>query len=83
VYTNGPSFIVVQQGDAAQSPGLDTTLGADVDAGPMGAARVAFGLAGNTLIATTDTWFVQVTAPMSADDLGALAATFEAAPATG
>jgi hypothetical protein len=80
VYRAGAAFVVVHQGDAALSPGRDTTVGTDVDAGALGSARVAYGLAGSTLVAGTDTWFVEITAPLSAADLGTLAAAF--APAT-
>jgi hypothetical protein len=79
VYRDGPSFVIVHQGVASQSPGRDTTVGADVDAGALGSARVAYALSGNTLVVTTDTWFVEVTAPMSSADLGAIASSMTAA----
>jgi hypothetical protein len=81
VYRSGADFVIVHQGEASQSPGRDTTLGADVDAGALsalGAARVAYGLAGSTLAVNGETWFVEVTAPMPAADLGALASSLVA-----
>jgi hypothetical protein len=79
VYSTGSSFVIVQQGPAASAPSRDTTLGADADAGALGTARVAFGLSGNTLVATTASGFVEITAPMSANDLAAVARTFTVA----
>jgi hypothetical protein len=80
VYQDGARFVIVHQGAASESPGRDTTVGTDVDAGALGPARVAYGLTGNALVVTTDTWFVEITAPMPAADLATLAATFIAAP---
>jgi hypothetical protein len=79
VYTNGASFVIVQQGAVADAPDRDTTLGKDVDGGALGQARVAYGLAGATLVAKGPSNFVEITAPMSADDLAALAQTFTSA----
>jgi hypothetical protein len=76
VYRDGAAFVVVHQGALTAAPQRDTTLGADVDAGALGSPRVVYGLVGSTLVATTDSWFVEITAPMSSADLGALAATF-------
>jgi hypothetical protein len=79
VYSMGSSFVIVQQGPSGSAPSRDTTLGADKDAGALGKVRVAFGVAGNTLVATTDSGFVEITAPMPASDLAALARTFTVA----
>lgn len=76
VYVAGAGFVVVQQGPLRAQPSRDLSVGTDVDAGALGTARVAFGVTGHTLVATTDTWFVEITAPRSAADLAALAATF-------
>ena len=78
VYRNGADFVIVQQGDIAQAPGTDTSVGIDASGSAIGAGRVAFGLAGNTYVATTDTWFLEITASMPAADVAALAVTFMA-----
>ena len=76
VYSTGPTFVIVHQGVLSDATTRDTSLGKDVDAGALGAARVAFGATGSTLVATSGTWFVEVNAPLPASELAALAATF-------
>jgi hypothetical protein len=77
VYTTGPTFVVVHQGIVSAATTRDTTLGKDVEAGALGTARVVFGATGSTLVASNDTWFVEVTAPLSVADLGAIASTLQ------
>lgn len=77
VYVAGAGFVVVQQGALGAQPSRDVSVGTDVDAGALGPARVVYGVTGHTLVATTDTWFVEINAPRSATDLAALAASFE------
>ncbi|HEX7096956.1 MAG TPA: hypothetical protein VF183_13805 [Acidimicrobiales bacterium] len=74
VYVSGASFVIVQQGPRSAQPTRDTAAGADVAAGAFGTARVVFGVTGSTLVAATDTWFVEITAPVPAARLGELAA---------
>jgi hypothetical protein len=81
VYATGSTFVVVHQGIVAAATTRDTTLGKDVDAGALGPARVVFGATGSTLVASNDTWFVEVTGPLPATELAAIAATLAPAPA--
>jgi hypothetical protein len=79
VYASGPLFVIVHQGPGDAAPARDTTLGRDVDAGALGAARVGFGATGSMLVAGTEAWFVEVTAPLPATELATIAGSLTSA----
>lgn len=77
VYRRGNAFVTVRQGGLGEEPFVvDTTAAIDATAGPLGAAKLALGASGPTLVvADKDSRFVQLAGTVDVATLQSFAAS--------